>query len=206
MLKALLLMDLSKKWFYTQVIRDLESRSQEAVLLGFPVREGGVRIPSAKTLWHFDVVRMGPRWDALHGRMTREAIREASSLGLALGRRTSEDAMPVEALPGDGEAEYNGYYRIRGYKLDTVTDLEQDLPLAKATMGINEDEAKLLVPQLEDLEEAGVLPEEHWIDGGYDDYPNLAWLGVRGIEAHHPIHENWVYNPKGEADHLRGPP
>jgi len=72
--------------------------------------------------------------------------KEAASVGPALGEKTLEDAAPIEALDGDHEAEYNSHYEVKGYKLDTVTDLEEAVPLSKKTTGINDDEAKNLHP------------------------------------------------------------
>ena len=202
MLKSMFLMNLRRMKFRTELERNLDSHPDEAKMLGFPVEDGHVLVTTAKNLWHFDRIRMGGRWDDLFRMLRDAAVEEARSIGLALGEKTLEDATPIEALEGDREAEYNGHYEVKGYKLDTVTDLEEAVPLNKKVTGINDDEAKNLQPQLSEMKEAGIEVKDLWIDGGYADYVNLAWMGVNGIEAHYHLHENWVRNEKGSIDNI----
>ena len=202
MLRSMFLMDLRRMKFRTELKRDLDSNPDEARMLGFPMEEGRVVVTGDKNLWHFDKIRMGGKWDDLF-RMLRDAVvKEAASVGLTLGEKTLEDATPIEALDGDREAEYNGHYEVKGYKLDTVTTLEEAVPLNKKVTGINVDEAKNLQPQLSEMKGAGIRVKDHWFDGGYADYVNLAWMGVNGIEAHYHLHENWVRNEKGSVDNI----
>ncbi len=202
MMKALFLMDLKRMKFRTELKRHLDSNLDEARMLGFPVEEGRVLVTAANNLWHFDKIRMGGRWDDLFRILRDAVVEEAASLGLTVGEKTLEDATPIEALDGDSEAEYNGHYEVKGYKLDTVTDLEEAVPLSKMTTGINDDEAKNLQPQLSEMKGAGIQVKDHWIDGGYADYVNLAWMGVNGITVHYHLHENWVRNEKGSVDNV----
>ncbi len=202
MVKSLFLMDLRRMKFRTELERDLDSHPEEARMLGFPVEDGHVLVTTAKNLWHFDRIRMGRKWDDLFRLLCDAVVREAASLGLVLGEKTLEDATPIEALDGDSEAEYNGHYEVKGYKLDTVTDLEEAVPLNKKVTGINDDEAKNLQPQMSEMKEAGIDVRDLWIDGGYADYVNLAWMGVNGIGAHYHLHENWVRNEKGSIDNI----
>jgi hypothetical protein len=202
MVKALFLMDLKRMKFLTELKRHLDSNLDEARMLGFPVEDGHVLVTGDKNLWHFDRIRMGGRWDDLFRILRDAVVKEAASLGLALGEKTLEDATPIEALDGDREAEYSGHYKVRGYKLDTVTDLDTGIPLSKRVTGINEDESRNLVPQMSEMRKAGMAVKDHWFDGGYADYGNLAWLGVNGIAAHYHLHENWVRNEKGSVDNV----
>lgn len=199
--KSFFLFDIRRKRFYTELWKYLISHPDDAQKLGFPKKDGRVLIPGVKNLWHFYNIRMD--WDEFFKILRNETVKEGKDMGLKIGRRTMEDSMPVEAFHTDKEAEYNDYYKINGYKLDTVDDLETNVPLSKETIGINEDEAKQLIPHMEDMSKDNIKVKEHWIDGGYDDYPNLAWMGVHGIEAHHRIHKNWVKNEKGNVDHLQ---
>ena len=202
MVRSLSLMDLKRMKFRTELKRDLESNPEEARMLGFPVEEGRVVVTGDKNLWHFDKIRMGGKWDDLFRLLRDAVVKEAASVGLTLGEKTLEDATPIEALDGDSEAEYSGHYEVKGYKLDTVTDLEEAVPLDKRVTGINDDEAKNLQPQMSEMKEAGIDVKDHWIDGGYADYVNLAWMGVNGITAHYHLHENWVRNEKGSIDNI----
>jgi hypothetical protein len=202
MLKSLFLMDLKRMKFLTELKRDLDSNLDEAAMLGFPVEDGHVLVTSDKNLWHFYKIRLGGKWDDLFRILGDAVVAEAGSLDMRLGEKTLEDATPIESLDGDGEAEYNGHYEVKGYKLDTVTDLEEAVPLNKKVTGINEDEAKNLQPQLSEMKGAGIQVKDHWFDGGYADYVNLAWTGVNGIEAHYHLHENWVRNEKGSVENI----
>lgn len=202
MLKALFLMDLKGMKFYTELKRHLRNNCREAEMLGFPRKNGHVLVPSDKSFWHFDRIRIGLKWDALFSLLRNSTVKEARSLGISMGEKTAEDATPIEALPGDEEAEYNDYYKVSGYKMDTVTDLETDVPLSKKVTGINADEARNLIPHLDGLMKACGKVRDHWMDGGYSDYNNLAWMGVHRIRGHYPINENWVLNDVGDAANL----
>ena len=49
---------------------------------------------------------------------------------IKLGNRIGEDATDVRALKHDKEADYSGYYKEYGYKIDIVHDLDQEtLPI-----------------------------------------------------------------------------
>lgn len=202
MLGGLFMMDLKKMKFFTELVRELKEDTKLAESLGFPKKDNRVLVPSSKNFWHFYNIRVGQKWDELFNLLRDRVVIEANSIGLHIGEKTVEDAMPVKSLAGDEEAKYNDHYKVKGYKLDTITDLTTGVPLSKKTTCINDDEARNLVPQLEALLSTDIKVKNHWIDGGYDDYPNLAWMGVNGIMTHHQIHENWVYNEKGNAEHL----
>jgi hypothetical protein len=203
MVKALFLMDIKRMKFYPELWRYLVVHQEYASMLGFRIKDGMVKIPSPKTLWHFDRIRMARYWDTFFRFMRDECVSKGQNLNLPIGRKVTEDATPIEALKEDSEAEYNAHYKVSGYKLDTVVDLETNIPLSKETIGINEDEAKCIIPHLKKTIDSGIKTEDIWLDGGYDDYPNLAWAGVHRIRVHHHIHENWVQNPKGEENALR---
>lgn len=202
MLKAIVLMDPKKMKFLTELERALREDSELARALGF-VRDGVVLVPSYKNLWHFCNIRLKDKWAELFALLRREVIRKGGALGLKMGENTVQDATPIEALHHDEDAEYNAHYEVKGYKADIITDLNTGVPVSKKVTGINNDESRDLVPQLEELVKAGIDVKNHWIDGGYDDYHNLAWMGVHGIRAHHPIHKNWVHNEKGEENKIR---
>jgi len=202
MLRASVLMALKQLRFYPEMERYLETHPEEAVLLGFREEDGMVLTPDEKTLWHFDNKRIGDRWDEVFVLLRDAVVEAARRLGLPIGQKTMQDATPIRARENDKEAEYNGHYKRKGYKLDTVDDLETGLPLAKRVKGLNDDEARNLIVLLEQLRKAGIVVREHWIDCGYTDYRELAWMGVNGIEPHYRMAVNWVHNEKGERDNI----
>ena len=59
-----------------------------------------------------------------------------------------------------------------------------------------------MIPHMKEMIENNIKIKDSWVDGGYDDYSNLAWAGVNEINIHHSIHENWVRNPKGNDKNL----
>lgn len=202
MFKAMILIDLKGMKFLTELERALKEDAELAEALGF-VKDGMVLVPGYKNLWHFCNIRLKDRWDELFALLRKEVVRRAEALKLRMGEDTVQDATPIEALRHDEEAEYNAHYEVKGYKGDIIMDLKTGVPLSKRVTWINEDESRDLVPQLDELLEAGMGVRNHWIDGGYDDYHNQAWMGVHRIRAHHPIHKNWVHNEKGDVSRLR---
>ena len=77
------------------------------------------------------------------------------------------------------------------------------VPLSVKVTPINADEAKNLIPQLSTMRTSGITIKEHTIDGGYDDYEMIAWMGIHEIQGRYKIHDNWVYNTKGELQYIQ---
>jgi len=204
MLKTLLFMNLKKMKFFPEVIRYLMSNPTVAINLGFLKEEDGkVCIPSKQNLWYFCNIRLKDKWDVLFTMMRDEVISIGKNLGLTLGEKTIEDAMPIQSLQRDLEAEYNTHYKVKGYKVDSVTDQNKGVPLSVKVTSINADEAKNLIPQLTELHSSGIIVKEHTVDGGYDDYEMIGWMGIHGIQGCYRIHTNWVYNKKGELEYIQ---
>jgi hypothetical protein len=203
MLKAVLFMNLKKMKFFPELVRYLTSNPTVALTLGFLKKDGKVCIPSKQNFWHFCNIRLKDHWDALFTLLRNEVLMVGGSLGLTLGEKTLEDAMPLESLQGDLEAEYNDHYKIKGYKVDSVTDQNTGVPLSVTVTSINADEAKNLIPQLSELHTSGLHVKEHTIDGGYADYTIIGWMGVHEISSHYKIHNNWVRNDKGDVLYLQ---
>jgi hypothetical protein len=204
MLKTLLFMNLKKMKFFPEVIRFLMSNPTVAINLGFLKENGKVCIPSKQNLWHFCNIRLKDKWDVLFTMMRDKVVSLGKTLGLTLGEKTLEDAMPLQSLQRDIEAEYNTHYKLKGYKVDSVTDQNKGVPLSVKVTSINADEAKNLIPQLTELHSSGIIVKEHTIDGGYDDYEMIGWMGINGIQGGYRIHNNWVYNIKGELKYIQG--
>jgi hypothetical protein len=203
MLKAVVFMDLKKMKFFPELIRYLMSNPTVALSLGFLKEEGQVSIPSKQNLWHFCNIRLKDQWDSVFTMMRDEIVATAKTLGIPLGEKTLEDAMPLQSLSRDSEAEYNDHYKIRGYKIDSVTDQDKYVPLSVKVTSINADEAKNLIPHLSALNLSGIRVTEHTIDGGYADYEMIGWMGIHGIQGWYKIHTNWVYNTTGDEQYIR---
>lgn len=99
-----------------------------------------------------------------------EVVSGAEIIGLSIGKDTVQDATPIRSCNHDDEAEYNAHYKVKGYKVDILTG---DRGTTIRVTGINSDEGRDLIPQLEELIRAGIDVKR--VDGGYDDYKNLAW-------------------------------
>jgi hypothetical protein len=204
MLKAVLFMNLKKMKFFPELVRHLLSNPTAALNLGFRKEEDGkVNIPSKQNLWHFCNIRLRDQWDTVFTLMRDEIVAKAKTLGFILGEKTLEDAMPLQSLSGDSEAEYNDHYKIKGYKIDSVTDQNKYVPVSVKVTPINADEAKNLIPHLSALNLSGIRVVEHTIDGGYADYEMIGWMGIHEIQGWYKIHDNWVYNAKGDEQYLR---
>ena len=206
MLKAVFLMDLKGMVHYSDVIQYLSSHKDKALLLGFKrdARSGEVLSPKYKNFWYFINKRLVKKgWDTVFRLLREECVIEGRNHDISIGHRVMEDATPIESHRNDKEASYSGHYKVKGYKLDTITDSDYDIPLAKMVLDINADESKCFILQHATLLEDGITVHDTWIDCGYCDYPNLAWAGINGITAHHKISSNWVYNPKGTVEAIK---
>jgi hypothetical protein len=202
MLKAVLFMNLKKMKFFPELVRYFMSNPAVALTLGFQNKDGKVCIPSKQNFWHFCNIRLKDQWDALFTLMRDEIVTIAKTLGITLGENTIEDAMPLKSLQGDDEAEYNDHYKIKGYKVDSITDQQKAVPLKVTVTSINHDEAKNLIPQISTMLLSKIPVKQHTIDGGYADYEMIGWMGIKQIQGIYKINKNWVYNPKGDQQYI----
>jgi len=203
MFKAVVFMNLKKMKFFTELVRYFKSNPSAALALGFEKKQGAVCIPSKQNLWHFCNIRLKAHWNGLFTLMRDEIVAQAKTVGFTMGEKTLEDAMPLKSLQGDLEAEYNDHYKIKGYKVDSVTDQNTGVPLSVTVTSINNDEAKNLIPQLTEMRISGIRIKEHTIDGGYDDYEMIGWMGTHEIQGRYRIHNNWVHNRKGDVQYIQ---
>ena len=201
MLKALMLMDIKRMLHYTELADYLKSNPLDAALLGFRRSGDRVEVPSVKTLWHFHNTRIGKGWDRLFEIIRDRVIAEGKTMGMNIGERCAEDSIPITAMNGDRDAEYNDHYKITGYKLDTINDIEDGLPMAKKTVTANAADAPMLQERVGSCRQQTGM-KDIWIDGGYDSYENIGWLQINGIRPHFHIHENWVLNTAGSIEHI----
>ncbi|MEW6070918.1 MAG: hypothetical protein AB1485_09895, partial [Candidatus Thermoplasmatota archaeon] len=195
MVKAAFLMKIKKFSKITELQRHLANNPKDAELLEFKkLPNGKVMVPPYETLRYFINERMGR--DGVHELMDAlvRAIKEKKKeLRLEFGKRVGEDASPVVGARNDNDCKYNAHYRIQGWKMDVVLELDDLLPLTNSCIGINEDEGKCLSSSKEKLNSLGIEPEQWWFDGKYATYENIALCNTDRIETHYPISVSWQY-------------
>jgi hypothetical protein len=122
----------------------------------------------------------------------------AKRLGIDLGACCGSDAFPLKAVQSDTIAEYSGHYEIPGYKVATTESYNQEtgiVPLVGAVLGINDDEGKELIPQLQALKHCGIHIKEDFVDGKYATIENIAHAEIiENTRLQYDIADNWVYN------------
>ena len=138
------------------------------------------------------------------GLIIQEVARLLKKQGITLGQRVGEDATDVPALKHDPEADYSGYYKEIGYKVDIVHDLDQEtLPLDYTLLNINDDEGKCLPAMMKNLRSKGMRPEENKVDGKYATYQNIAFSETNNIHLVYRMQESWKHNKKGTPREIK---
>ena len=142
-----------------------------------------------------DSEQLHPLFDAI----IREVARLCEQSGHPVGRRVGEDATDKQSLKHDKEAEYSGYYKHCGFKVDVAHDMDDpSLVLEYTTMSINGDEGKCLIPSQQKIASEGMSTVEWKIDGKYATYANIAYCETNKIHMIYRIQDGWVYNEAGE--------
>jgi len=133
-----------------------------------------------------------------------ELVSQAKLMDINIGKRVGHDATDTDSLKHDEEAEYSGYYKHAGYKVDVAHDLDNPtLPLEYKPMGINDDEGQNLESFEDNLRQKGVRVEEEKVDGKYASYKNIAISETKGIRLIYKIQEGWKYNEKGTEENVK---
>ena len=160
--------------------------------------------PTYELLREFINERIGT--DMLHAlfdTIIREVAGQCERSGHSVGRRVGEDATDKQSLKHDREAEYSGYYKHSGYKVDVAHDMDDpSLVLEYTPMSINGDEGKCLIPSRRKIASAGMSTAEWKIDGKYATYVNIAYCGTGKIHMVYRIQDSWVYNEAGEWESI----
>ena len=199
--KFLLYMILTNRRSLRNAYLSLKANPQYVKLLGF--KDG--KLQSYETLRAFINEKLS---DSLLEEMfyliTIKLKELLGEYGINFGERRGEDATVIRALPNDAEAEYNDYYKVKGYKKDIVIDLDTGLPLAYADIGINEHEGACLIPLMARLATLGFTCKEQKVDGKYPTYENIATAKiVYGAELIYLPHKDWVFNEKGSEEAIK---
>jgi len=187
---------ISKKRNLRQAYLSLtESEFQE---LGFN------NIPTYELLREFFYERIGiEEFPHVFQWLAKELVFLLKKRNILVGTHTFEDATDVRALKHDNDAQYSGYYKESGYKLDVTIDAESEIPLHYLPMEITMDEGKNLVPSQEQIASLGCQEKVRIVDDKYATYENIAQSETHGIKMIYKIAEHWVSNPIGNPEEIK---
>ena len=185
----------------TNIYRDMKTNPYQAKLLGF--KKG--KLPTYETIRDFINTRLTDELEEeLFYKFVKEIQLELKRYSDSLGEEVGEDATPIQAKRNDDEAEYNGYYKTKGWKKDITIDLKHKIPIAYSDIGINDDEAKCLIPNLEQLDKIDIQCKLNKIDNGYSDLVNIAHAKMKyNTELHYRIQDNWVMREDGTPKEIK---
>ena len=196
MVRLFALYKLKRFSFLTELWRLLDDEALR--LLGFRWR------PSYKTVWHWLNVRVKPEGLEMIHEALMKAINEALAVqGVQLGLKVAGDASPIQAMPRDPEARYNGYYKRLCYLVHRLVCCTTNLTLTWAVTPGNVDETYLMVPLLVKAILLGLMPEEACFDNGYASPWSYALLGLTNIKPLICLRRNAKPNWRGKPKTLR---
>ena len=196
MLRLYALYKLKRLRFLTELHRLLDEETLR--LLGFRWR------PSYKTLWHWlnKRIKQGGL-EAIHTALIRVLNQALEAQEISLGLRVAGDASPIQALPRDPEAKYNGYYKKVCYLIHRLVCCTTNLTLAWAVTPGNVDEAPLLAPLLLKARLLELRLKEAYFDNGYSSPWNYATMWLMGLKARIRFRKNAEPGWRGKPKTLR---
>jgi len=183
-----------------QVSNYLKTHSACAELLGYQRNETGCFvIPDGETIRYNQKNRFGVEGIKEIDHVILTALeRKAKELGINIGDCCGSDAFPVKSVTSDKNAKYNGHYEIQGYKIAMTESYGTEpgiVPLIGQVLGINEDEGKTLIPQLQELKTYDIHVKQNWVDNKYASIENIqqAEIILETKLEYNPA-KNWVYD------------
>lgn len=183
-----------------KTVNYLKTHPFDAELLGYDKNmEGSFEIPCGETIRLNLKNRFGVDGVKQIDQAIFIALRMAAEkLGVDLGDCCGSDAFPVKSVSSDKDADYNGHYKVTGYKVATTESYDPEtgiVPLVGDVIDINEDEGKTLLPHMKQLKKNGIHVNDLFVDGKYATISNIAQIEVvYGTSLHYNIADNWVYN------------
>lgn len=133
--------------------------------------------------------------------------RKAQELGIDLGACCGSDAFPVKSVKSDKDAKYNGHYEIQGYKIATTESYGKEtgiVPLIGQVIGINEDEGKTLIPQLQKLRTCNIHVKQNWVDNKYATIENIQQAEIiHGTKLEYNPAKNWIYDHNATPEQIK---
>lgn len=184
--------------YIKEAYRILQTKPTVAENLGFDPND----LLGYETIRRFINDLLAEKVDEVFYQVVEEIGRKLKKKGEKL-EQGLEDATVITAKRKDGEAEYNGYYKTKGWKKDLLIS-KQGIFLSYKDMGINDDEGKALSYHLRKLKEIRIKLDSLTVDGGYTSYKNIAitHCGHQTKLLYKP-QKHWVYNEKGTPKKIR---
>lgn len=192
-----------------QVSNYLKTHPACAELLGYQRNEKGCFIiPDGETIRYNQKHRFGVDGIKKIDQVILIAMdRKAKELGINLGDCCGSDAFPVKSVASDKDAKCNGHYEIQGYKIAMTESYGREtgiVPLIGQTLGINEDEGKILIPQLQELKTCGIHIKQDWVDNKFATIENIQHAEIiYGTKLEYNPADNWVYNPDATPEQIK---
>ena len=180
-----------------------------AELLGYQRNaEGDFIIPDGETIRYNQKKRFGPEGIKNIDKVILMAMnRRAKELGIDLGETCGSDAFPVKSVKSDEQAEYNGHYEMQGYKVATIESYGAEtgiVPLMGGVIGINEDEGKTMIPQLQELKTCDIHVKQNWVDNKYATIDNIQKAEIiEGTILHYNPAKNWIYDHNATPEQIK---
>lgn len=185
------------------VIRYLKLFPEQAALLGF-VKS----LPSAKTVWHWEKIRLG-----LKG--FRELFNETvwnikimlKAVAIVLAKFVCVDSTPIEACRNDKDelAKFNDHYKLLMYKGDTACCAETGIPVDYGIDGGTNYDGHKLPEVFERIKELlkqaieGVIGDCH-----YNTFDNHVFSYLNNFKLVCSFPENHVFDEQGTTENLTG--
>ena len=203
--KFLLLFEISTFKHLTSFYRWATAVENRQFLIELGFRQSyDVWVPSYKTFWHFENIRIGK--EKIHKLFeialtaTFPIIKRAYMLiyhDAEVGTRALMDATPITATSHDGDASYNGHYKVSCYLWHRLICPDTGIPLdfEVTTGSIHEGHiGPALVLRARALNRVPL--KELWFDMKYAFGEALATYWFMGIETHYRISASWAVSPE----------
>ncbi|MEK6777716.1 MAG: transposase [bacterium] len=184
---------------FTGVIRYLAANPKEAALLGFS------ELPSEKTVWHWEKVRIGGNgWKHLFLVCVRKIRFLLVPIGIILGKHLGQDSTPIASTREDPDAKFNPHYKLKMHKGHLLLDVEHNLPLNyDGSDGLAYD-GDYLLPLIDESEKnLETVAEDCVADGHYGSFENHAHMHMRGCGLIVKPSDSDVYHPEADEEGLK---
>ena len=184
---------------FTSIIRYLKLRPEEAKLLGFS------ELPSEKTIWHWEKVRIGDSgWKHLFMVCVRKLRFLLVPFDIILGKHIGQDSTPIESTRNDPDAKFNPHYGLKMHKGHLLLDVEHDVPLNYDISDGTAYDGNYLLSLVDESEKnLETVAEDCVGDGHYGSFENHAHMHMRGCGLIVKPSESDVYHPEADEEGLR---
>jgi len=192
-----------------QVSHYLKTHPACAELLSYQRNEKGCFIiPDGETIRYNQKNRFGIKGIKKIDHVILTAMeRKAEEIGINLGYCCGSDAFPVKSVTSDKDAKYNGHYEIQGYKIAMTESYGKEtgiVSLIGQVLGINDDEGKTLIPQLQELKTSGIHVKQNWVDNKYATIDNIQKAEIiEGTILQYNPAKNWIYDYNATPEQIK---